>query len=349
MDISAHTPAPLDLTPVPAAATLWLDTPLLYERLRARLSSYAPNTQRALAADWKRWRTWCANAARAPFPAAPPDIVEYLLAHSPPLEIDSTGAVAINRDATGAGIRRASTTQRWLASLATLHRIADAPDPTRHEDVKAAKRTVRRGRNAPEQKAPLRWPDVLKALDTLGRSLRDLRARALIAVAYSTLARRAELVDIRLEDVTFGDTDDGSITLRTKGGDVSERYLASEARRALEAWLDEAQIYDGFVFRRLERHGSIGERAISAEEVARTFKRIAGTLNLDPSRPLARISGHSTRIGAAQDLTAAGAALPEIMIAGGWKSPQMPTHYARKLDIQQGAMRRWTESARKRD
>jgi hypothetical protein len=88
---------------------------------------------------------------------------------------------------------------------------------------------------------------------------------------------------------------------------------------------------------------------INTEEVARTFKRVAGLIELDSSRPTARISGHSTRIGAAQDLTVSGAALPEIMIAGGWKSPQMPTHYARKLDVQQGAMRRWTDSSRKRD
>ena len=42
--------------------------------------------------------------------------------------------------------------------------------------------------------------------------------------------------------------------------------------------------------------------------------------------PVLRISAHSTRIGAAQDLTAAGAALPEIMVAGGWKNPPTPAN-----------------------
>jgi hypothetical protein len=154
---------------------------------------------------------------------------------------------------------------------------------------------------------------------------------------------------LQIEDITFSENGDGSVTLQTKGGGQAERYLAPEARRALELWLDRAQIYSGAVFRRLDKHGGVGARALNAEEVARTFKRIAGLINLDSSRPTSRISGHSTRIGAAQDLTVAGAALPEIMIAGGWKSPQMPTHYARKLDVQQGAMRRWTDSTRKRD
>lgn len=334
--------------PVPAAAVLWQDQPELFARLHRRLASYAPNTQRALAADWRAWRAWCAENDRIAFPARPSDLVDYLLAHSPPLELDESGAVAMDRDAAGPKIRRASTVQRWLASLSTLHRVAEHADPTREQDVKAARRTLARGRNAPDQKAPLRWADVETALATLSNDPPNLRAKAMIAVAYSTLARRAELIDIRIEDITFGTDGDGTVTLRTKGGDQKERYLAPEARVALEAWLDFARINDGFVFRRLERHGGVGERTITPREVARTFKRIAGAIDLDSARPQSRISGHSTRIGAAQDLTAAGAALPEIMVAGGWKSPQMPTHYARKLETQQGAMRRWLVEARSR-
>ena len=350
MEHPVQSPAPLDLAPVPGAATLWQDTPLLYERLRNRLTSYAPNTQRALSSDWSSWRTWCAANGVSPFPAAPQALVDYVMAHSPPLELDDRGTVSMNPEATGPKIRRARTVTRWLASLSTLHRIADAPDPTRHADVAAAKRTILRGRDVPDQKAPLRWADILRALEVLGTDeLRDVRARALIAVAYSTLARRAELLGLQIEDITFSENGDGSVTLQTKGGEQSERYLAPEARQALELWLDRASIYSGAVFRRLEKNDIIGARAISTEEVARTFKRIAEAIELDSSRPTARISGHSTRIGAAQDLTVAGAALPEIMIAGGWKSPQMPTHYARKLDVQQGAMRRWTDNARKRD
>jgi integrase len=291
---------------------------------------------------------WCAANDRIPFPARPSDLVDYLLAHSPPLELDDSCAVSMDRDATGPKIRRASTIQRWLVSLSTLHRIAEHADPTREQDVQAARRTLSRGRNAPDQKAPLRWSDIEKALATLGNEPPDLRAKALIAVAYSPLARRAELIDLRIEDITFGTDGDGTVTLRTKGGDQKERYLAPEARAALEAWLDFARINDGFVFRRLERHGRTGARTITPREVARTFKRIAGMIDLDSARPQSRISGHSTGIGAAQDLTAAGAALPEIMVAGGWKIPQMPAHYARKMDTKQGAMRRWLTEARKR-
>jgi site-specific recombinase XerD len=79
-------------------------------------------------------------------------------------------------------------------------------------------------------------------LAKLGHHLRDLRSKALIAVAYSTLARRAELTALRVQDVTFSSDGDGTVTLLTKGGEHKERYLAPEARVVLEQWLTAAQI-----------------------------------------------------------------------------------------------------------
>ena len=326
--------------PTPFAATIWDDQPDLFEQLRRRLASFAPNTQRALASDWKVWRAWCLENARIEFPASPKDISEFALTHSPPLYTDQTGAVTMDPEATGPLVRRATTVQRWLASLATLHRVANAPDPTKSEDVKAARRLISRGRGNASQRAPLHWKDVQAALSDLSNSPRDLRAKAMISVAYSTMARRAELVGIRVEDISPGLDGDGTVTLRTKGGAIQERYLAREARTALEEWQRAMKIKMGPVFLGIKRGGSVDSKPITSAEVARTFKRIANCIGLDADAA-GTISGHSTRIGAAQDLTTAGAALPEIMAAGGWRSPGMPARYARKLDARRGAMQEW--------
>ena len=331
--------------PLPAAAAIWQDEPGLHDRLRRRLASYSASTQRALASDWKSWRRWCVDAGRRAFPAQPVDLVDYVLLHSPPLTVDAGGTVSPDPDADSPLLRRPSTIARWLASLATLHRIADVDDPTRHEDVRAAKRTVLRGRPLPDQKEALRWEDVQSALASLGSSNHDLRARALLTVAYSTMARRAELVRIRVEDLSRGSDGDGTVTLRTKGNQIQERYLAKQAWQAIDEWLEQSGISEGPVFRRLERHGGVGERTIAGAEVARTFKRVARLLGWGPGQ-IARVSGHSTRIGAAQDLTSAGATLPEIMLAGGWRSPAMPTHYSRKLSPKAGAMQKWLSAKR---
>ena len=53
-------------------------------------------------------------------------------------------------------------------------------------------------------------------------------------------------------------------------------------------------------------------------------------LDIDPS-------GHSARVGVCQDMVASGFSLPEIMQAGGWKSPDMVARYSEHLQARQGA------------
>jgi len=58
--------------------------------VRDRLATYAPNTQRALKADWTIWYAWCVDASnhadgerRSAFPITPAVLIEFILAHSP--------------------------------------------------------------------------------------------------------------------------------------------------------------------------------------------------------------------------------------------------------------------------
>ena len=50
------------------------------------------------------------------------------------------------------------------------------------------------------------------------------------------------------------------------------------------------------------------------------------------------MSGHSARVGMAQDLVAGGADLAAVMQAGRWKSPTMPARYAERLLAKRGAV-----------
>ena len=53
------------------------------------------------------------------------------------------------------------------------------------------------------------------------------------------------------------------------------------------------------------------------------------------------ITGHSGRVGMAQDLSSAGFALPELMTAGRWKSPRMPARYTERQEAGRGAVARY--------
>jgi len=54
-------------------------------------------------------------------------------------------------------------------------------------------------------------------------------------------------------------------------------------------------------------------KSLSGEGVTRSFKRVAKQSGID----IESISGHSTRVGACQDLVSAGIDMPAIMQAGG--------------------------------
>ena len=59
-----------------------------------------------------------------------------------------------------------------------------------------------------------------------------------------------------------------------------------------------------------------------------------------PSAVVAKLSGHSMRVGAAQDMAAAGIDLGAIMHAGGWKTPEMVMRYIEHMDVQKSGMAR---------
>ena len=74
----------------------------------------------------------------------------------------------------------------------------------------------------------------------------------------------------------------------------------------------------------------------SACQVPRIFKGMAREAGL-PAGLADRLSGHSTRVGAAQDMVAAGIGLPAILQAGRWKSPAMVNRYGERLLARNGA------------
>jgi integrase/recombinase XerD len=315
---------------------------------------FARATQLAIRADWRVWKAWCERQAppRSVFPATPPDLREFIAACSPPVVRDSRGTsgVAIGRPE-NVEVRAATTLVRYLNSIGVLHRLAGLPDPTRDPLVSSARRLYTRGRMASAQKAPLGLALILKVCGALpDDTLWHLRAKALLLTAHSTMARRSELVALRVEDLQSTPRGEGVALLRRSKGDQdgqgAERYLSAQAVTALRRWFDGAGIAQGPVFRRLFPGGRAGPSPVTPHEVARIVRaavaRYAESLPEQQRRrelpQLSRIGGHSTRIGAAQDLVSNRADLVAVMQAGGWRSTAMPALYTRRLSALRGGM-----------
>lgn len=297
--------------------------PALAERLEAytrhAAGAYAPNTVRAIRADLRVWQAWCATAGATALPADPVHVAAF---------VDAMAAA-----------KAPATVRRYLASLAFVHRAANLPDPTREPVVRLATRRMVRAKGTRQRQAtPLAERHVQRIAGSCSaETLIECRDRALLFLASDLLARSSELVALETRDVTRAADGSGTALIRRsktdQEGQGSVGYLSTEAMTALGAWCGRAGIAAGPIFRSVSRHGRIGP-ALHPDMVARIFRKLAGRARLDTTG----VSGHSCRVGTAQDLVALGVDLPAVMQAGRWKTPTMPARYAEHLLPAHGAV-----------
>jgi len=167
----------------------------------------------------------------------------------------------------------------------------------------------------------------------------------MLCVAYETLARRGELVALEVPDVDFHPDGTGQALIRRGKTDAEGQgrisYLSRETVKWLKTWLEHAKIEEGAIFRRLIGQDQVG-KALNPGSIAPIFKRVAQWIGM-PARFIAEVSGHSTRVGAAQDLVELDIDLAAITQAGGWKSTRMPLQYAEKINAARSGMARAAE------
>ena len=112
-------------------------------------------------------------------------------------------------------------------------------------------------------------------------------------------------------------------------------WIAPDSMRLVRLWLERAGIAEGPLFRSVNRGGRAGG-TLPTSQVPRIFMDMARDAGL-PAEMVECVSGHSTRVGAVQDMIAAGLELPRIQLAGRWKSPKMVSRYGERLLAGRGA------------
>ena len=232
-------------------------------------------------------------------------------------------------------VKAPATVRRYVSSIAAFHRAAGMANPATDKAVTLALRRLHRAKGRVQaQAAQLTRHLVDRMLTNTPESTVGRRNRALLAVAYDTLARRSELVALQVEDLELGPAGSGTVLIRRSKVDQEGvgkvRYLAPDTVRHLRAWLVAAQLTSGPIFRAVAKGGRVAE-ALSMAAVSVTFKAMAVAAGAS-AEEAARISGHRSRVGVAQDMARHGLELPSIMQAGGWKTAAMVARYTARLD-----------------
>ena len=279
--------------------------------------AYAANTIRAYRVDMKKFIEYCETRDAPALPASPEVVAEFLVS------VIGTGP-------------KSATIRRKLSSISAIHRLSNLPDPTTHSEVRIAMRKMYRqlGRNA-EQAYGITLPLLEKLLAATSQDLRGKRDRALLLMAHDTLRRQSELASLRVEDIDHLSDDSASVLLRRSKTDQegSGKWLHLSARTALalQVWIGSASISNGLILRGVVgRNKTTGQ--LSDGQISRIYKRLARRAGLSEST-IKTISGHSLRVGGAQDLLLQGASLPQIMVKGGWSKADTVMRYVEKAQF----------------
>ncbi len=240
-----------------------------------------------------------------------------------------------------------STIKRRLCAIAFAHRLSNLPSPTDHNAVRlAVRRAARQKPRRPKQVRGLTSAILAKIIAARPVTLSGARDAALISVGYDTLCRSSELAAMEVEHVRF--EDDGAATIlipRSKtdvAGDGRLAYLSPETAVLLSRWLDSAELQTGPLFRALHLNRPY-DGALATSSIRRIIKRATRRAGFDVAIS-SELSGHSMRIGAAQDMMVAGFDALAIMQAGGWKSANVVLRYVENAATRELHARRWAFS-----
>ncbi len=312
------------------------------------------NTLRALTSDLAYLEAWSLAAVGSPLPwPAPEALLLKFVAHHlwdpAKREGDPNHGMPddVDRALRNVGFLRSTgphapdTVRRRLANWSTLTKWRGLDgafaSPALRSAIRLSVRAVPRPRRRKSAKAVT--GDVLaKLLATCSTdSLRDIRDRAILMVAFASGGRRrSEVAGLRKEQLTVEPpmkAEDGSALpslsvhlgrTKTSGAEKDEVvYLTGRPVEALNVWLAAAKIDGGSVFRGIDRWGNVSRRALDPKAVNDIVKSRVAMAGLDAGE----FSAHGLRSAYLTEAASRGIPLPEAMEQSRHRSVQQASSY----------------------
>jgi len=287
---------------------------MLMETIACIEGAYAPSTIRSYKANFERFIQFCEKRDVSSLPAEPQEVARYI------------------SSLTASGLK-SSSIRIMIAAISSIHKLNLLNDPTQHPIVKIELRRMHRTLGRYSQQAfGITAPILEKMLRATSDNLRGIRDRALLLLAYDSMCRRNELVSLRVSDIHLdleGDITQMKIRLRKSKTDqeLQGRWIFPSKRsaEAISLWIEKAKLLDGYLFRGIDNAIDISNE-LNSSQINRIYKRLGKDARL-PKEIIDRISGHSMRVGAAQDLLKSGASMPIIMNRGRWSKTDTVMRY----------------------
>ena len=293
---------------------------ILLTTIKKMDGAYADSTIRAYKDDFGGFIKYCQEKNLTSIPADPQAICSYI-------------RELVNDGRTSASIRR------LMSGITTIHKLNRYKDPTKDPDVLLEMRRMHRKIGRCSKQAFGITSNILdKLIEATEPGNRGARDRTLLLIAYDTLCRRSELASLLIEDIQFIKTDNSikaSILIRRSKtdqfGQGRRLHLSERATLCLKEWLDRRKNpKSGQLFMGINRAQKI-IKPLSPAQINRIYKRLATRAGL-PEEHIKQISGHSLRVGHAQDMVNEGESLPMIMSKGRWSKTDTVMRYIEHIN-----------------
>ena len=291
--------------------------------------SLAPTTRINYMSQWRKWETFAGDRGYPIFPVDPVHLADWIT----------------QRAADG---QKPGTIRMGLAAVGSAHRQANLSNPTEDEGVRATMRGITRAAGRAQKQAIGLTVASLAAIRATacvprtgrGGSLETsetAEARGQVDIALISLMRDGMLRRSEAESLTWGDLVEesdgaGRLTVaRSKTdpeGEGAVLFVSAPTMQALTAIKPTGASAGDSMF------------GLSDDQIARRVTAAAEAAGLGKG-----FTGHSARVGMAQDLARAGTELPALMTAGRWQSPTMPARYTRAEQAGRGAIARFYETS----
>jgi len=208
--------------------------------------------------------------------------------------------------------------------------------------------------NRSRSKEHVKLEDLRRMCELSPAGLKAMRDRALLLYTFWTASRRSEAVVLRVSDIEWK-REGAIITVRhsktNRTGEEKQKSIPLIDDKclcpvtAIKTWLAAAKITDGFVFRKMSKHGTapVENEHVDAQIVKLIVKENCERIGLDPQL----FSAHSLRSGLVTAAGELGIDRKNVKNLTHHKSDVMLDHYDKRGAIEtmhavRNAVNRWT-------
>jgi len=284
------------------------------------IESLSENSQTAFKSDMSIFIQWCKKNSYCALPVNPIVLRRFMYEES--------------------NEKAPTTIERRLSTICKLHQVIGIKSPRSEPEISSAMKNIWEiSEHEIRQAQPFRM-EKLNLLPSVidRRKIRDVRDIAITLLAYSTLLRRSEMARIKIEDLDMESGMDGTVKVgkikSAKGTrEVHYAYISPVAMIWIKEWIRISGAENGILFRTVNKWNSAGRNGISGCAIAESINRMGRLINVELN-----FTGHSTRVGAAQDLVANGIETTKAMQAGRWKDTKTFLRYSARLNASEGGM-----------